>query len=197
MRWLTRSIRWSIPDPLQAGLRKGALVGAAAGAILGAVAGTVWCALHPAEDDVVAVHVLFALLFALVAAPIGAIVFQIVRPKTDSPRPYSPSATAQLISFCINLSVLSLLLLVSDAPLPATVLWFSLVAWPVNRIISAVRRNRHRRLIVSSHYLVCPRCEYSLANLTTGNCPECGAGLAPDAIQRAWREIYPEPIPRN
>jgi hypothetical protein len=195
MRWLTRSVAWSIPDFLRTGLRKGALVGAAAGAILGAVAGIVWCALHPGEDDVVAVHVLFALLLALIAAPIGAVVLAIVRLKIDSPRPYSPSVTAQLISFCINLSALILLLFISDAPLPATVLWFSLVAWPINRTISAMRRNRHRRFIINSHYLVCPRCEYSLANLTTWNCPECGAGVDPDAIQRAWREIYPEPVP--
>lgn len=201
MRWLIRSVTWLTPDPLQTGLRKGALVGAAVGAILGAVAGNVWCALHPAEDDVVAVHVIFAILLALVAAPIGAIVFEIVRPKIDSPRPYSPSARAQLISFCINLSALILLLLFSGLgsgpPLPATVLWFALVAWPINRTISAMRRNRHRWFIINLHYLVCPRCEYSLTNLTTGNCPECGAGVDPDAIQRAWRKIYPEPVPRE
>jgi hypothetical protein len=182
-------------------LRKGALVGAAVGAILGAVAGIVWCALHPGEDDVVFVHVLFAILLALVAAPIGAIVFEIVRPKIDSPRPYSPSARAQLISFCINLSALILLLLFSGLgsgpPLPAIVLWFALVAWPINRTISAMRRNRHRRFIIKSHYLVCPRCEYSLTNLTTWNCPECGAGVDPDAIQRAWREIYPQAVLRE
>jgi uncharacterized membrane protein len=199
MRWLIRSVAWSIPDPLQTGLRKGALVGAAVGAILGAVAGNAWCALHPAEDDVVAVHVIFALFLALVAAPIGAIVFAIVRPKRDSPRPYSPSARAQLISFCINLSALILLLMFSRVdsgpPLPAIVLWFALVAWPINRTISAFRRNRHRRFVIKSHYLVCPRCGYSLTNLATGNCPECGAGVDPDAIQRAWREIYPEAVP--
>ncbi|MHC4505507.1 MAG: hypothetical protein ACYTFI_19555 [Planctomycetota bacterium] len=178
-------------------MRKGALLGAAVGAVLGAIAGLVWCALHPAEDDVAACVIFFALVLALVAAPIGAVVLAIVRPPVVSPRPYSPSVTAQLISFVVNLLVLILLLFVSDAPLPATVLWFSLVAWPINRTISAVRRSRHRRFIVNSHYLVCPRCEYSLANLTTGNCPECGAGLDPDAIQRAWCEIYPEVVPRT
>jgi hypothetical protein len=197
MRWLIRSVTWSIPDPLQTGLRKGALVGAAVGAILGAVAGSVWCALHPGEDDVVAVHVIFAILLALIAAPIGAVVLEIVRPEIDSPRPYTPSVMAQLISFCINLSVLILLLFISDAPFPATVLWFSLVAWPINRTISAMRRNRHRRFVIKSHYLVCPRCEYSLTNLTTWNCPECGAGADPDAIQGAWRKIYPEPVPQE
>ncbi|MHC4128034.1 MAG: glycine zipper family protein [Planctomycetota bacterium] len=197
MRWLIRSVTWSMPDPLQTGLRKGALVGAAVGAILGAVAGNVWCALHPGEDDVVALHAIFAILLAIIAAPIGAVVFEIVRSEIDSPRPYTPSVTAQLISFCINLSALILLLFISDAPLPATVLWFSLVAWPINRTISAMRRNRHRRLVIKSHYLVCPRCGYSLTNLTTWNCPECGAGVDPDAIQRAWRKIYPEPVPRD
>jgi hypothetical protein len=195
MRWLTRSVAWSIPDLLRTGLRKGALVGAAAGAILGAVAGIVWCALHPAEDDVVAGTVIFALLFALIAAPIGPIVLEIVRPKTiDSPRPYTPSVKVQLISFCINFSALILFLSISDAPLPATVLWFFLVAWPINRAVGTTLRSRHRRSIINSHYLVCPCCEYSLANLTTRNCPECGEGVDPDAVQRAWREIYPEAV---
>lgn len=199
MRWLIRSVTWSIPDPLQAGLRKGALVGAAVGAMLGAVAGVVWSALDPVGmgPQVVAASVILAIFLALIAAPIGAIVLEIVRPKIDSPRPYSPSVTAQLISFCINLSALILLLFISDAPLPATVLWFYLVAWPINRTISAMRRNRHRRVIINSHYLVCPRCEYSLTDLTTWNCPECGAGVDPDAIQRAWRKTYPEPVPRE
>ena len=193
MRWLTRSVAWSIPDLLRAGSRKGAIRGAAAGAILGAVAGIVWLALHPGEDDVVAVLVLFALLVALIAAPIGPIVLEIVRPKTiDSPRPYSPSVTVQLISFCINLSALILFLFISDAPLPATLLFFSLVAWPINRAIGMMLRRKHRRFIINSHYLVCPRCEYSLANLTSRNCPECGADVDPDAIQRTSREIYPE-----
>jgi hypothetical protein len=199
MRWLIRFAPWSIPDPLQAGLRKGALVGAAVGAILGAVAGIVWCALDPVSmgHQVVAVTVILAILLALIAAPIGAVVVEMVRPKIDSPRPYTPSVTAQLISFFINLSVLIPLLFISDAPLPATVLWFWIVAWPINRTISAIRRIRHHRFIVNSHYLVCPRCEYSLTNLTTWNCPECGAGVDPDAIQRAWRRIYPEPVPPN
>ena len=198
MRWLIRFVTWWIPDPLQSGLRKGALVGAAVGAAVGAVAALVWCALDPVgmSHQVVAATVILAILIALIGVPIGAVVLEIVRPKINSPRPYTPSVMAQLISLCINLSVLIPLLFVSDAPLPATVLWFYVVAWPINRTISAMRRNRHRRLIVNSHYLVCPRCEYSLANLTTGNCPECGAGLDPDAIQRAWRKIYPAPIPR-
>ncbi|MHC4767106.1 MAG: hypothetical protein ACYTEI_00170 [Planctomycetota bacterium] len=199
MRWLIRSATWSIPDPLQTSLRKGALVGAAVGAIFGAVAGIVWCALDPVSmgHQVVAVTVILAIFLALIAAPIGAVVLEVVRPKIGAPRPYSPSVTAQLISYCINLSALILLLFVSDAPLPATVLWFSLVAWPINRTISAIRRNRHRRFIINSHYLVCPGCEYSLTNLTTWNCPECGAGVDSDAIQRAWRKIYPEPDPRE
>jgi hypothetical protein len=153
MRWLIRSATWSIPDPLQTSLRKGALVGAAVGAIFGAVAGIVWCALDPVSmgHQVVAVTVILAIFLALIAAPIGAVVLEVVRPKIGAPRPYSPSVTAQLISYCINLSALILLLFVSDAPLPATVLWFSLVAWPINRTISAIRRNRHRRFIINSH----------------------------------------------
>jgi hypothetical protein len=148
------------------------------------------------EHQVVAVTVILAMLFALVAVPIGAIVLGLVSPKSDRPRPYSPSATAQLISFCSNLSVLIPLLFVSDAALPATVLWFALIAWPIRRVISAARRSRHRRFIINSRYLVCPRCEYSLTNLTTWKCPECGVGADPGAIQRAWRRIHPEPAPR-
>lgn len=192
MRWLTRSVAWSIPDFLRAGSRAGALLGAAAGAMLGIIVGIVWLALHPAEDDVVAALVLFALLLALAAAPIGPIVLEIARPKTiDAPRPYRPSVTVRLISLGINLTALSLLVFVSDAPLPATILIYLLVAWPVNRAVGTMLRRRHRRFIIEAHHLVCPNCEYSLANLTSRTCPECGASVDPDALQRAWREIYP------
>jgi hypothetical protein len=76
--------------------------------VLGAVVGIVWCVLDSVgmSHQVVAVTVIMAVLFALIAVPVGAMVLELVGPKSDSPRPYSPSATAQLIAFCMNLSVL-------------------------------------------------------------------------------------------
>ncbi len=108
---------------------------------------------------------------------------------TDIPRPIQRVRLWTVVGILVALT----LMISANALRPLNALIYATMVLPgLTLLLFGWWETRIVKRASRAAFLICPRCEYSLKEMSENRCPECGTACTPASLRKSWL-VHGEP----